>query len=54
MEYFGGQGLYLILFNLGRVKQWFQYNNLKVLMGFFVMWTAILLFILIFCLNSLF
>jgi hypothetical protein len=21
MEYFGGQGLYLILFNLGRVKQ---------------------------------
>jgi NADH-ubiquinone oxidoreductase chain 5 len=54
MEYFGGQGLYLILFNLGRVNQWFQYNNLKVFLGFFVMWVVILLFVLNFCLNSLF
>jgi NADH-ubiquinone oxidoreductase chain 5 len=31
IEYFGGQGIYCVLFNLGRVIQWFQYNNLKVL-----------------------
>ena len=37
MEYFGGQGLYWALCNLGRVNQWFQYNNLKVFLGFFVM-----------------
>nr|URH16821.1 NADH dehydrogenase subunit 5 [Constrictotermes cyphergaster] len=48
MEYFGGQGLYLVLFNLGSVNQWFQYNNLKVFLGFFVMWVVILLFVLIF------
>ena len=30
MEYFGGQGLYWVLFNLGRVNQWFQYNNLMI------------------------
>nr|URH16561.1 NADH dehydrogenase subunit 5 [Sphaerotermes sphaerothorax] len=48
MEYFGGQGLYLVLFNLGKVNQWFQYNNLKVFLGFFVMWVFILLFVLIY------
>nr|QXT44239.1 NADH dehydrogenase subunit 5 [Adaiphrotermes sp. CIVT267] len=48
MEYFGGQGMYLILFNLGSVNQWFQYNSLKVFLGFFVMWIIILLFILIY------
>nr|AQP28729.1 NADH dehydrogenase subunit 5 [Nasutitermes sp. 2 TB-2017] len=48
MEFFGGQGLYWVLFNLGKVNQWFQYNNLKVFLGFFVMWIVILLFILIF------
>nr|YP_009351112.1 NADH dehydrogenase subunit 5 [Cylindrotermes parvignathus]AQP28589.1 NADH dehydrogenase subunit 5 [Cylindrotermes parvignathus] len=48
MEYFGGQGLYWVLFNLGSVNQWFQYNNLKVFLGFFVMWVVILLFILIY------
>jgi hypothetical protein len=37
IEYFGGQGLYWVLFNLGRVNQWFQYNNLKKFLGFFVM-----------------
>nr|AQP30212.1 NADH dehydrogenase subunit 5 [Oriensubulitermes inanis] len=46
MEFFGGQGLYWILFNLGSINQWFQYNNLKVFLGFFVMWIVILLFIL--------
>jgi len=53
MEFFGGQGLYWVLFNLGRVNQWFQYNNLKVFLGFFVMWIVILLFVLVFYLNSL-
>nr|AQP26791.1 NADH dehydrogenase subunit 5 [Pericapritermes latignathus] len=48
MEYFGGQGLYWILFNLGSVNQWFQYNSLKVFLGFFVMWVVILLLILVY------
>nr|WNH36677.1 NADH dehydrogenase subunit 5 [Nasutitermes sp.] len=48
MEFFGGQGLYWVLFNLGSVNQWFQYNNLKVFLGFFVMWVIILLFVLVF------
>nr|YP_009351632.1 NADH dehydrogenase subunit 5 [Cephalotermes rectangularis]AQP30173.1 NADH dehydrogenase subunit 5 [Cephalotermes rectangularis] len=48
MEYFGGQGLYWVLFNLGSINQWFQYNNLKVFLGFFVMWVVILLFVLIY------
>nr|URH16548.1 NADH dehydrogenase subunit 5 [Leptomyxotermes doriae] len=47
MEYFGGQGLYWVLFNLGSVNQWFQYNNLSVFLGFFVMWVVILLFVLV-------
>ena len=37
MEYFGGQGLYWVLFNLSKVNQWFQNNSLKVFLGFFVM-----------------
>nr|YP_009350605.1 NADH dehydrogenase subunit 5 [Araujotermes parvellus]AQP27455.1 NADH dehydrogenase subunit 5 [Araujotermes parvellus] len=48
MEHFGGQGMYWVLFNLGSVNQWFQYNNLKVFLGFFVMWIVILLFVLVF------
>nr|AQP26945.1 NADH dehydrogenase subunit 5 [Procapritermes sp. 1 TB-2017] len=48
MEYFGGQGLYWVLFNLGKVNQWFQYNSLKLFLMFFVMWVVILLFILIY------
>ena len=26
IEYFDGQGFYWVLFNLGKVNQWFQYN----------------------------
>jgi hypothetical protein len=52
IEYFGGQGLNWVLLNLGKVNQWFQYN-LKLFLGFFVMWIDILLFILIYYLNSL-
>jgi len=53
MEYCGGQDIYWFLFNLGRTNQWFQYNNLKVFLDFFVMWIVILLFVLIYYLNSL-
>nr|AQP30553.1 NADH dehydrogenase subunit 5 [Aderitotermes sp. 2 TB-2017] len=48
MEYFGGQGIYWFLFNLGSANQWIQYNSLKVFLGFFVMWVVILLFVLIY------
>nr|AIY62108.1 NADH dehydrogenase subunit 5 [Microcerotermes biroi] len=48
MEYFGGQGIYWVLFNAGSINQWFQYNSLSVFLGFFVMWVVILLFILIY------
>nr|AQP26480.1 NADH dehydrogenase subunit 5 [Astalotermes cf. qietus RDCT073] len=48
MEYFGGQGMYWVFFNLGKINQWFQYNSLKVFLGFFVMWVIILLFILVY------
>nr|YP_009711682.1 NADH dehydrogenase subunit 5 [Reticulitermes lucifugus]QGA46860.1 NADH dehydrogenase subunit 5 [Reticulitermes lucifugus] len=46
MEYFGGQGLYWVLFNLGKVNQWIQHSSLKLFLGFFVMW-VVLLFMLI-------
>nr|AQP27112.1 NADH dehydrogenase subunit 5 [Anoplotermes group sp. AD TB-2017] len=48
MEYFGGQGMYLLLFNLSSINQWFQYNSLSVFLSFFVMWIIVLLFILIY------
>nr|URH16522.1 NADH dehydrogenase subunit 5 [Prorhinotermes simplex]WMY24268.1 NADH dehydrogenase subunit 5 [Prorhinotermes simplex] len=47
VEYFGGQGLYWVLFNLASVNQWFQYNSLSVFLGFFVMWVVVLLFMII-------
>jgi hypothetical protein len=36
IEYFGGQGLYRVLFNLSTVHQWFQYNTLRVDLECFV------------------
>nr|AMX22584.1 NADH dehydrogenase subunit 5 [Coptotermes acinaciformis acinaciformis] len=48
MEYFGGQGLYWVLFSLGSVNQWAQYSSLSVFLVFFVMWIVILLFLLTF------
>jgi hypothetical protein len=53
MKYFGGQGLYWVLFSLGRVNQWAQNSSLRVFLGFFIMWDVILLFLLAFYLNSL-
>jgi hypothetical protein len=33
MEYFGGQCLLWILFNLSRINQWFKYNSLRFFLG---------------------
>nr|YP_009350891.1 NADH dehydrogenase subunit 5 [Allodontermes schultzei]AQP28034.1 NADH dehydrogenase subunit 5 [Allodontermes schultzei] len=46
LEYFGGQGVYWVFFNLSSVNQWFQYNGLSVFLGFFSMWVVVLLFVL--------
>jgi NADH-ubiquinone oxidoreductase chain 5 len=47
-EFLGGQGIYWILIHLSRVNQWWQYNNLKLFLIFFVMWIVVLIFIIIF------
>nr|URX52768.1 NADH dehydrogenase subunit 5 [Neotermes cf. insularis/malandensis]URX52781.1 NADH dehydrogenase subunit 5 [Neotermes cf. insularis/malandensis] len=46
-EYLGGQGIYWLLVNMSNVNQWWQYNNLKVFLMFFVMWVVILMFMII-------
>jgi len=53
IEHFGDHGLYWVLSNLGKVNQWFQYNNLELFSGFFVTSIVILLFVLIYYLNSI-
>nr|WGO57789.1 NADH dehydrogenase subunit 5 [Jacobsonina sp.] len=47
-EYFGGQGLYLIFMKISGINQWWQYNNLKVFMLFFVMWIVVIMFMLMY------
>nr|UGN61726.1 NADH dehydrogenase subunit 5 [Cryptocercus tazigouensis] len=46
-EYFGGQNLNFLLMSLSGFNYWFQYNNLKLFLLFFVMWMVILIFFLI-------
>nr|UGN61752.1 NADH dehydrogenase subunit 5 [Cryptocercus maluogouensis] len=46
-EYFGGQNLNFLFMNLSGFNYWFQYNNLKLFLLFFVMWMVILIFFLI-------
>nr|YP_010620987.1 NADH dehydrogenase subunit 5 [Periplaneta ceylonica]WAX39370.1 NADH dehydrogenase subunit 5 [Periplaneta ceylonica] len=46
-EYFGGQGIYMLFMFLGKINQWWQYNNLKFFLMFFVMWIVVLMFMLI-------
>nr|URX53974.1 NADH dehydrogenase subunit 5 [Marginitermes hubbardi] len=46
-ERFGGQGIYWFLIYLGGVNQWWQYNNLKVFLMFFVMLFVVLIFVFI-------
>nr|WGO57893.1 NADH dehydrogenase subunit 5 [Brephallus tramlapensis] len=45
-EYFGGQGMYMLLMKLSKVNQWWQFNNLKLFLMFFVMWFIIIIFML--------
>jgi len=52
IEYFGGQSLYWVLFNFGKVKKWFQCNDLKVF-WFFCYVNFYFVFVLIYYLNSL-
>nr|URX54039.1 NADH dehydrogenase subunit 5 [Neotermes fulvescens] len=45
-EWLGGQGTYWMLIGMSKVNQWWQYNNLKVFLMFFVMWVIILMFMI--------
>nr|URX52936.1 NADH dehydrogenase subunit 5 [Cryptotermes cynocephalus] len=46
-ERLGGQGMYWLMMFLGSVNQWWQYNNLKLFLMFFVMWIIVLMFIVV-------
>nr|URX53831.1 NADH dehydrogenase subunit 5 [Glyptotermes sp. 13 AB-2022a] len=46
-EYLGGQGGYWLLIHMSSVNQWWQYNNLKLFLMFFIMWVVILMFMVI-------
>nr|URH16989.1 NADH dehydrogenase subunit 5 [Calcaritermes emarginicollis]URH17002.1 NADH dehydrogenase subunit 5 [Calcaritermes brevicollis]URX54377.1 NADH dehydrogenase subunit 5 [Calcaritermes brevicollis] len=46
-ERLGGQGFYRALMYLGSVNQWWQYNNLKMFLMFFVLWIIILMLMLL-------
>nr|YP_010621039.1 NADH dehydrogenase subunit 5 [Periplaneta svenhedini]WAX39422.1 NADH dehydrogenase subunit 5 [Periplaneta svenhedini] len=45
-EYFGGQGMYMLFMYMSKINQWWQYNNLKFFLMFFVMWIVVLMFML--------
>nr|WGO58179.1 NADH dehydrogenase subunit 5 [Centrocolumna ericea] len=47
-EYFGGQGLYFMFMKMSNINQFWQYNNLKLFMLFFVMWIIIIMFMLMY------
>nr|YP_010946525.1 NADH dehydrogenase subunit 5 [Pseudothyrsocera sinensis]WGO57243.1 NADH dehydrogenase subunit 5 [Pseudothyrsocera sinensis] len=47
-EYFGGQGLYYSFMKMSGINQWWQYNNLKMFMLFFVMWIIVIMFMLMY------
>nr|URX53441.1 NADH dehydrogenase subunit 5 [Calcaritermes emarginicollis] len=46
-ERLGGQGFYSAMMYLGNVNQWWQYNNLKMFLMFFVLWVIVLMFMLV-------
>nr|URX53300.1 NADH dehydrogenase subunit 5 [Neotermes sp. 1 AB-2022a] len=46
-ECLGGQGVYWLLIHMGKINQWWQYNNLSVFLMFFVMWVVILMLMII-------
>nr|AVN67291.1 NADH dehydrogenase subunit 5 [Blaberus peruvianus] len=45
-EYFGGQGMYFMFMNMSKINQWWQFNNLKIFLMFFVMWIIVIMFML--------
>nr|QZP41237.1 NADH dehydrogenase subunit 5 [Geoscapheus dilatatus] len=45
-EYFGGWGIYNMYMGMSSINQWFQFNNLKMFLMFFVMWIIIIMFML--------
>lgn len=52
-ERLGGHGVYWLLIYLSRVNQWWQYNNLKIFLMFFVIWVVVLIVIFM-CLGILY
>lgn len=40
--------MFWFIIYLSRVNQWWQYNNLKLFLVFFVMWIIILIFIVVY------
>nr|YP_010620948.1 NADH dehydrogenase subunit 5 [Catara rugosicollis]WAX39292.1 NADH dehydrogenase subunit 5 [Catara rugosicollis] len=46
-EYFGGQGIYMLFMYMGKINQWWQYNNLKTFLMLFVMWIFIFMVLMI-------
>nr|YP_010620922.1 NADH dehydrogenase subunit 5 [Archiblatta hoeveni]WAX39253.1 NADH dehydrogenase subunit 5 [Archiblatta hoeveni] len=47
-EYFGGQGMFMLFMYMSKINQWWQYNNLKIFLAFFVMWLFIMMIMLVF------
>nr|YP_010946460.1 NADH dehydrogenase subunit 5 [Caeparia donskoffi]WGO57178.1 NADH dehydrogenase subunit 5 [Caeparia donskoffi] len=45
-EYFGGQGFYNMFMISSSINQWWQFNNLKMFLMFFVMWMIVVMFML--------
>nr|YP_010946811.1 NADH dehydrogenase subunit 5 [Pycnoscelus nigra]WGO57568.1 NADH dehydrogenase subunit 5 [Pycnoscelus nigra] len=45
-EYFGGQGLYMLFMGISKINQWWQFNNLKMFLLFFVMWIIVIMFMI--------
>nr|AVN67694.1 NADH dehydrogenase subunit 5 [Blatta orientalis] len=46
-EYFGSQGMYMLFMYMSKINQWWQYNNLKFFLMFFVMWIVLMMFMLL-------
>nr|QZP41172.1 NADH dehydrogenase subunit 5 [Geoscapheus dilatatus] len=45
-EYFGGRGIYNMYMGMSGINQWYQFNNLKMFLMFFVMWIIVIMFML--------
>nr|WGO57503.1 NADH dehydrogenase subunit 5 [Perisphaerus sp. 2 ZQW-2023b] len=46
-EYFGGQGFYKLLFMMGNLNQWLQFNNLKVFLMIIMLWITVLILMML-------